>query len=215
MLEAREQTGGDTATEELSLPGFRHDSCSSAHNLIQSSPTVRQDELRLREYGLEYLYPDPVVHVPFPDGTSLTQWWALDRSCEEFAKFSTRDAEAFRRMMADYEAVKHLFGRFRYTPIGWGPPLEELLAGHPDGARWLRRNATSAWDVIRDHFEDWHTRAFMLWMAFMTVQPPDQPGTGALAYSLPYGRQQDSWTIPRGGSGALPRALEKFRCLDT
>ena len=33
----------------------------------------------------------------------------------------------------------------------------------------------SAWEVIQDVFEDEHTRAFMLWMAFMTVQPPDLP----------------------------------------
>ena len=36
----------------------------------------------------------------------------------------------------------------------------------------------SAWDVIRAEFEDTHTQAFMLWMAFMTVQPADRPGTG-------------------------------------
>ncbi len=75
VLDARPIMGGDTATEELTLPGFRHDTCSTAHNLIQASPTLRDDELRLlADYGLEYIAPDPVVHVPFPDGTSLTQW---------------------------------------------------------------------------------------------------------------------------------------------
>jgi phytoene dehydrogenase-like protein len=68
----------------------------------------------------------------------------------------------------------------------------------------------SAWDVIRAEFEDWHTRAFMLWMSVMTVQPADRPGTGSLAYSLTYGRQQHSWTLPRGGSAALPLALARL-----
>ena len=68
----------------------------------------------------------------------------------------------------------------------------------------------SAWDVIRADFEDWHSQAFMLWMAFMTVQPCDRPGTGVLAYSLVYGRQQHSWTLPRGGSAALPLALARL-----
>jgi phytoene dehydrogenase-like protein len=49
----------------------------------------------------------------------------------------------------------------------------------------------------------------MLWLAFMTLQPPENAGTGALAYSLPYGRQLHSWTLPRGGSGALPAALAR------
>ena len=65
----------------------------------------------------------------------------------------------------------------------------------------------SAWEAISDRFEDWHTRAWMLWMAIMTMQPPERPGTGPLAWSLAYGRTQHSWTLPRGGSGKLPEAL--------
>jgi len=81
VLEARPVIGGDTATEELNLPGFLHDSCSTAHNLIQASPTFRNNELQLDRYGLEYLQPDPVVHplrhncrphVHNPGGRDLT-----------------------------------------------------------------------------------------------------------------------------------------------
>jgi phytoene dehydrogenase-like protein len=50
----------------------------------------------------------------------------------------------------------------------------------------------------------------MLWMSFMTVQPVDRPGTGLLAYSLAFGRQRHSWTLPRGGSAALPKALAAY-----
>jgi phytoene dehydrogenase-like protein len=210
VLEARQTVGGNTNSEELTLPGFRHDTCSTAHNLIQASPTLTRRELPLEDYGLEYLHPDPVVHLPFPDGAWLTQWRDPDRTWEEFARFSRRDADAYRRMLDEYGAVAPLFGRWRHTPVGWGPPLVELLAGHPQGARWLRRQAMSAWEVVQDAFEEEHTRAFMLWMSFMTVQPVDRPGTGALAYSLAYGRQRHSWTLPRGGSAALPLALARF-----
>ncbi|MBI2247299.1 MAG: NAD(P)/FAD-dependent oxidoreductase [Armatimonadetes bacterium] len=207
VLEAATVIGGNTTTEELTLPGFRHDSCSTAHNLIQASPTLRANELGLADHGLEYLYPDPVVHVPFPDGTWITQWRDPDRTCEEFAKFNRADADAYRRLIAGYDQVKEIVGRYRYTPAGWGPTLEEGLAGQPDGHRWLRRLAGSAWEIVKTEFSDWHCRAFMLWMAFMTVQPPDRPGTGLLAYSIAYGRQRHSWTMPKGGSIALPRAL--------
>ena len=209
VLDARPIMGGDTATEELTLPSFRHDTCSTAHNLIQASPTLRDDELRLTDYGLEYLHPDPVAHIPFPDGTWLTQWRDLDRTCAEFAKFSRADAAAYRRMIEDYDRAKVAFGAYRYTPIGWGPSLADRLAELPDSHRWQRRIAESAWDVIGREFGDPHSRAFMLWLAFMTLQPPENAGTGALAYSLPYGRQQHSWTLPRGGSGALPVALAR------
>jgi phytoene dehydrogenase-like protein len=210
VLDARPVPGGNTATEELTLPGFLHDSCSTAHNLIQASPLLRRGELPLEEYGLEYIQPDPVVHVRFGDGASLTQWRDLERTCEEFARFSPRDADAYRRLIAEYDEVKDVFAASRYSPIGSGPSLDESLAAHPAGVRWQRRVATSAWDVIQHEFEDEHSRAFMLWMAFMTVQPPERPGTGLLAYSLAFGRQRSSWTLPRGGSAALPQALVRF-----
>ena len=207
VLEARDRIGGDTSSEELTLPGFVHDSCSTAHNLIQASPMLRDDELGLAGHGLEYLYPDPVVHLPFGDGASLTMWRDEDRTCAEFAKFAPRDAGAYRSMMAAYRSVAPDLGRARYTPIGFGESAGAALARQPGGAGWVRRNAMSAWEVIRGEFADEHTRAFMLWMSFMTMQPPERPGTGLLAYSLAYGRQQHSWTLPRGGSGALPAAL--------
>jgi phytoene dehydrogenase-like protein len=209
VLEARSIIGGDTATEELTLPGFHHDSCSTAHNLLQSNPLLRDDELGLRDHGLEYLRPDPVVHIPLPDGTALTMWRDIDATCQEFAKFSAADADGYRRMIAEYDRVKGAIGGHRSTPIGQGPSLDERLAALPDGTRWRRLIHRSAWDVIRDAFEDWHCRAAMLWLAFLTMQPAHRPGTAPLAYSLPYGRQQDSWVLPRGGSGALPAALAR------
>ena len=203
VLEARQDIGGDTSSEELTLPGFLHDSCSTAHNLIQASPVL--DELGLAEHGLEYLHPDPVVHLPFPDGSWLTMWRDDERTCAEFAKFTRGDADAYRAMMAAYREIAPDLGRARYTPLGFGETTRAVLARR--GSRWLRRDAMSAWEVIAGEFSDEHTRAFMLWMSFMTMQPPERPGTGLLAYSLAFGRQRHSWTLPRGGSAALPRAL--------
>ena len=169
VLEGRSVVGGNCVTEELTLPGFQHDSCGTAHVVIQDSPMLRNDELGLGDYGLEYIHPEIVVHAPFPDGTYLTQYHDIERTCDEFAKFSKKDAAAYRRMIADYDAVKPIFDAVSYTPIGLGKPVNERLAEHPDGKQWLRRIAMSGWDIIRDNFEDDHCRSFMLWMAFQTV----------------------------------------------
>src|SRR5919202_5866140 len=107
VLDARNVLGGGAATEELTIPGFRFDSCSTGHTLIQPNPVLRDDELGLKsEYGLEYVSPDPVAHVVFPDGESLTQWLDLDRTCDELARFSARDAATYRRLLAEYDEIK-------------------------------------------------------------------------------------------------------------
>jgi phytoene dehydrogenase-like protein len=208
VLDARTVPGGGVASEELLLPGFRLDSCSTGHTLIQTNPLLTNDELGLlSDHGLQYIEPDPVGHVTFPDGESLTTWLDLERTCEEIARFSPSDAESYRRLLAEYDAVKDVFSRQRFTPAGWGPSLEEMLAERPGAVRWRRRAAMSAWEVVRHEFNSRHVRAFMLWMAFQTGQPVDSAGSGPLAYSLVFGRQRRSWTIPRGGSGELARAL--------
>src|SRR5580700_1469445 len=88
VLEGRPTFGGGVKTTELTLRGFRHDVCSTAHNSIQENPMLRDREIDLAQYGLEYVVPDPVYHMPFADGSYITQWLDLDRTCSEIAKIS-------------------------------------------------------------------------------------------------------------------------------
>ncbi len=209
VLEGRPIIGGGVKTAELMLKGFQDDVCSSAHTFMMDNPMMRNNELRLGDYGLEYIDPDPVFHIPFPDGSYLTQWRDLDRTCAEFAKFSKKDADAYRKMLAEFDAIKPVLINSAFSPIGFGKPLNEQLATQPRGKLWQRRLAMSAWEIIRDTFEDDHSRAFMMYMSHLASEPPDAPGTGRLAYATP--RQQHSGRpIPKGGSGALTKALAAF-----
>lgn len=208
VLDARSEVGGGAATEEILVPGYHFDTCSTGHTLIQVNPLLARDELGLMsEYGLAYVDPDPVAHVVFPDGEHFTMWLDLDRTKQEIRRFSAADAVAYQRALDEFDQVKAIYGAYRFTPIGYGPSLDESLGEHPSGSVWMRRNVMSAWDVIRREYESRHIQAFMSWMAFQTAQPLDSPGSGYLAYSLVGGRQRRSWSVSLGGSASLPRAL--------
>ncbi|MGA8921580.1 MAG: NAD(P)-binding protein, partial [Candidatus Dormiibacterota bacterium] len=116
VLEAAERIGGDTTCEELTLPGFVHDPCATAHNLIQSNPLMKDNELRLDAHGLKYLYPDPVFTMPFLDGTSITMWRDLERTCTEIARFSAADAAAYRDLLGDWEQMAPVVNEERSNP---------------------------------------------------------------------------------------------------
>jgi len=209
VLEGRPKIGGGVKTAELTLRGFHDDCCSTAHVFIQDNPLIKNNELKLGDYGLEYIDPDPIFHIPFPDGTYLTQWRDVDRTCAEFSKFSKKDAAAYRKMLAELDAVRSIFAGGSFTPIGFGKPLNDQLAQVPHGKLWQRRLAMSAWDIIHDTFEDDHCRTFMLYMSHLAAEPPDAPVTGRLAFGAP--RQQHSGRpLPKGGSGALTEALGRF-----
>src|ERR1700694_221961 len=85
VLEGRDVLGGNTVTEELTLPGWLHDSCSSAHVVIQSNPLIRNDELGLiSRYGLKYIVTDPATVIPLDGGEAIVIHSDLEATIREF-----------------------------------------------------------------------------------------------------------------------------------
>src|ERR1700760_4276507 len=121
VLEAKSIIGGNTVTEELTLEGWQHDSCSSAHAIIQSNPVLRNDELGLiSQYGLRYVYTEPAAVLPLEDGDSLVLHRSVEGTAEEVARFSRRDATRFVEMVGEWNSVVK-FARRRWNaglPVG-------------------------------------------------------------------------------------------------
>ncbi len=62
VIEAADTIGGGTRTQELTLPGFRHDVCSTILPLTAASPFFRMVDLAAR--GVDIVHPDaPVAHA--------------------------------------------------------------------------------------------------------------------------------------------------------
>ncbi len=57
VLEGRPTVGGGVKSAQLTIRGFTHDTCSSAHGGITENPLLRDKEIDLAPYGLEYIYP--------------------------------------------------------------------------------------------------------------------------------------------------------------
>ena len=203
VLEANPTPGGNTRTEELTLAGFAHDSCSSAHVLIQNNPLIRDDELGLvADHGLEYLATDPAVVMPQPNGDVLVMHRDLGATADEIARWSADDARAFEQLIGEWRgglAAAH--GRWSsHLP----QPEDDV------SRRYLGLRRQSAWDVVHQRFTHPVVRSFMLWLAMATIQDPRRPGTGFLPSSLAAGRLDFGWTTPVGGSQALPDALVRL-----
>ena len=210
VLEGADRIGGNTTSEELTLPGFVHDPCATAHNLIQSNPLMRNNELNLDRHGLRYLHPDPVFTMPFSDGASITMWRDLDRTCEELARFSARDANAYRELLADWELMAPVVNAERAAAPRPPDEVDAATLRSALGDRMLEIRRASALDIIKQRFRDNHVRAFFAWIAFMTLHPLDEAETGLMAFSLVAGRQRLSWILPEAGSIQLPLALARI-----
>jgi phytoene dehydrogenase-like protein len=206
VLEGRPTIGGGTKTAEVCMPGFKEDLCSSVHSGISNNPLVRNNELNLRDYGYgDYIDPDPVMHIPFLDGAYITVWRDLDRTCETISRFSKKDAETFRRTVAEYKAYTAATAANR----GASTSTDSSAPKIPKAGVWQRRMAMSGYDLVCELYEsDYMRRANLVCGHFGSV-PGGDPNTGSQAFALAV-QQLNGRVIPKGGSGTLSVALGRF-----
>ncbi|MFF4230516.1 phytoene desaturase family protein [Streptomyces sp. NPDC001820] len=199
VYEAMDTIGGGARTEELTLPGFRHDPCSAVHPLGIGSPAFAA--MPLARHGLEWLHPElPLAH-PFPDGTAAV----LSRSVGQSAmSLGAGDAGAYRRLVAPYTGHwDTLAADFLRTP--WdGLPRDPyrlarfgLTALQP--ATWVSRR-----------FEGERARGLFAGLAAHAIAPTSGFATAGIALCFALAAHERGWPVPRGGSQAISDALASY-----
>jgi phytoene dehydrogenase-like protein len=88
LVEAAERIGGGLRTEELTLPGFRHDVCATVVALALASPAFR--EIGPEKDGVEWAHP-PVPAAHPLDGQPAV---VVHRDADQTAQALGRDAAA-------------------------------------------------------------------------------------------------------------------------
>jgi phytoene dehydrogenase-like protein len=201
VLEEQAHVGGNTVTEELTLPGFRHDSCSSAHVLIQTNPVIRDDELGLlSRFGLRYVHTDPAVVLPMADGDALVMSRDRAETAADLAREDASDGNAYLQLLADWE------GGLAAAHSRWNAGRLDPASSTADAAYEALRSR-SAHEVIAERFASDRARDLLTWLSFATITDVRRAGTGILPFSITAGRSSFGWATPLGGSGALPAAL--------
>ncbi|MCS0635329.1 NAD(P)/FAD-dependent oxidoreductase [Streptomyces sp. LP05-1] len=199
VFEARDTVGGGARTEELTLPGFRHDPCSAVHPLGIGSPAFRA--MPLGKYGLEWVHSElPMAH-PFDDGTAAV----LARSvAETAASFGPRDAGTYRRLVEPYldrwETLKRDFMSLPLTALPRDPVgLARFgLTGLPPSTWLLRR------------FRDDRARALIAGLVAHVIAPLDGFATSAIGLVFALSAHAHGWPAARGGSQSVSDALAAY-----
>jgi phytoene dehydrogenase-like protein len=123
VLEAAGRPGGGLRTEELTLPGFRHDVCSSAHPLAQASPAFRS--LDLQREGLAFAQPKAPVGHPLRPGSSVLLWRDVDRTADQLGP----DASRYRRVVGALVEGWRPLSDTVLDPFAWPPRSPLVTAG--------------------------------------------------------------------------------------
>jgi beta-carotene ketolase (CrtO type) len=219
LLERRSVPGGGATTEEAmpeEAPGFKFNLCAIDHEFIHLGPVV--EELELEKYGLKYLYCDPVVFCPHPDGKYFLGHRSVEKTCAEIARYSQRDAAKYLEFTQYWQRLLNAM-----VPIFNAPPksvidiagnyditkLKDLFSvvGSVDKALDLFRTMlTSAEDSLNEWFDSEFLKAPLARLASELGAPPSQKtlSIGAIMMAM---RHNPGMARPVGGTGALTQAL--------
>jgi phytoene dehydrogenase-like protein len=199
VYEGAETIGGGARTEELTLTGFRHDTCSAVHPLGAGSPALR--ELGLERYGLSWVHPDlPLAH-PFPDGSAAVLSRSMNETAGSLGAHSGGDPATYQRLMEPF------CGR-------WDELAPDVLRAPLDG--WPRHPvvygcfgllaAMPAALLVRA-FTGERAQGMLAGMAGHVTAPLTSPLTGGVALTFALAAHEVGWPFPRGGTQAISDAL--------
>ena len=196
VYEAAPTAGGGTRTAELTLPGFRHDVCSTILPLTVGSPFFASIDLPAR--GVELIQPDAPFAHPLDDGRAAV----LERSVR-----MTGDGLGD----ADGRAWRRLFGPLVRDLAELGPEILRPVVHVPRHPLALARFGLpalrSATGLANGQFHGPEARALFAGVAAHSMLRLDRPLTASFGLVLATYAHAVGWPMVRGGADAVASAL--------
>jgi phytoene dehydrogenase-like protein len=197
VLEGRETIGGGLRTEELTLPGFLHDTCSAIHPLGVASPFLRS--VPLVEHGVDWIHPPAPLAHPLDDGTAML----LERSLDGTAVGLGPDGLAWRRLFAPLVSAAPELVDGTLAPL--------RIPRHPvPMARFGLQALRSASGLARSRFGGERARALFAGCAAHSLLPLESSATASFGLVLGLLGHAVGWPFPRGGSQRIADALASY-----
>ncbi|MGZ4540531.1 MAG: phytoene desaturase family protein [Blastococcus sp.] len=197
VVELGERAGGGTRTEELTLPGYHHDVCSTVQPMAAAAPFFREFDLASR--GVRLVQPEISFAHPLDGGRAALS----RRSLEQTAEGLGADAAAYRRLFGPL--VEHgqdlvdffLTSGLRRPPTRSAATITRFgLNGLPN-VRWLARR----------NFETDAAQALVAGAAAHGMLDLTRPLTAALGMLLGMLSHHVGWPLIEGGSQRLADAM--------
>jgi phytoene dehydrogenase-like protein len=194
VIEGADTPGGGCRTQELTLPGFRHDVCSAVHPLAAASPFFQR--LDLAALGVTLRTPKVAFAHPLDGGRAA---WLVN-SVEETAGVLGADGGSYQRLLGPL---------VREAPQILPSVLAPLrsVPGHPLAVARFGLDGIQSASMVAHRFRTEEARAMLAGVAAHTMLPLTAPGTGAFGLALIMIAHLVGWPVVEGGSAGLIDAL--------
>jgi phytoene dehydrogenase-like protein len=194
VIEGAATPGGGCRTEELTLPGFHHDVCSTAHPLALASSFFERFDLAAR--GVRMVHPEVVFAHPLDGGR---------------AAIAVRSpAETAARLGNDHRAYQRLYGPLvRHAPelADWVFSGERRPPGNPLALAAYGLNGLRSAEAVVKRFRTDEARGLFAGVAAHAMRPLSSAPTAGVGLLLTVLGHSVGWPFVEGGSARLVDAL--------
>jgi phytoene dehydrogenase-like protein len=213
VLERNDRPGGLVRTDELTLPGFKHDTYSAAHPLFLTGAAYADLGPELQERGLHY------VNTPYPTGVSMedgrTALFPRDfgEAVAECERLAPGDGATFGAMMQEFGAhAGDVFGLFNLDLASdeAGKIIRKLMVDGPGYSEFAAGFFATARDVLEGRFKSEVFHAMVApWVMHLGRTPDGATGGFWVPLTL-MALMGGGMAIPVGGSEMLAKSLVKL-----
>lgn len=207
VLEAADRPGGAVISDDLTLPGFHHDTWSAVYPAAVASPVF--ERMPLDAHGLRWIHPELCYAHPLTDGRAGVLSRDLEVTVDSLERLHPGDGLRWREFAQPFldniEALRH-------TMLAGFPPVRgplRLLGGlGPLGMlEFVRLVLMPAAALGQELFRAPGSRAWLYGSSMHGDVPPIAAGSAVAAAYLNFLGHAFGWPSPEGGAYRLTEAL--------
>lgn len=215
LLEREAVPGGCLRTEEITLPGFRHDVMAATWVLFMTSPAGAALGPHLARHGFDYCHTPHPTAVLRPDGQALVLTTDRAKNAAAFNALSAGDGDAHARDVGAVEAD----APFLFALLGgalWSWPTAKLLLGQVRKrglrglAAWFGRALVPARGWLETTYASPLVQALYAPWVLHCGLTPESTYSGQMGKVIAFALEAAGAPIVKGGSGA---GVAAFRAL--
>jgi phytoene dehydrogenase-like protein len=215
VLEREDRLGGCLMTDEVTLPGFRHDVMAATWVLFMTGPAGGALGPHLARHGFDYCHARHPTAVLRPDGSALVLGMDRAANVTAFNALAPGDGD---RHAADVGAIE-ADAPFLFALLGgrlWSWPTAKLLFGQVRRqglqglAAWMGSGLTPARGWLETTYQSPLVQALWAPWVLHTGLTPESTYSGQMGKVIAFALEAAGAPVVKGGAGA---AVAAFRSL--
>ena len=208
ICESRLENGGRLASEEITLPGYWHNTLAYFQDNREASPVWKELDWA-NGYHAEFVSPPVVSSLLLGNGRSISHHQSCEATVSGIGKYSPNDAAAWRTSYDRFHKLirDYIIPYYHTRPEKTGGILQKLGA-EPHGKEFLRLWQMTPRQVVDELFESAAVKTLVLsQMAIPRGVASDYPGGGIEVLKMIAGDEKPE--LARGGSHSIAQVLQR------